>query len=100
MLRAVADYGRKHSLILKLTGIDANEYTINYARKLSVNYPEISYYKMDIFSEEFSGITFDIAIATLFFHHFTNQEIEENQLFLFFDRHHPICGRCFICAES
>lgn len=75
MLRAVADFSRKNKYTFKLIGIDANEYTINYARNLSVNYPEISYKKMDIFSDEFSGIPFDIVIATLFFHHFTNQEI-------------------------
>jgi 2-polyprenyl-3-methyl-5-hydroxy-6-metoxy-1,4-benzoquinol methylase len=76
MLRAVADFGRKNNFVFKLTGIDANEYTINYARKLSTNYPEISYIKMDILLDEFSGITFDIAIATLFLHHFTDQQIE------------------------
>ncbi len=76
MLRAVADYGRKNNFIFKLTGIDANEYTVNYARKLSANYPEISYIKMDVFSDEFSGIAFDIVITTLFLHHFTAQEIE------------------------
>lgn len=77
MLRAVADFGRKNNFIFKLTGIDANEYTINYARKLSVNYPEISYIKMDILADEFSGIAFDIVITTLFLHHFTNQQIED-----------------------
>lgn len=76
MLRAVADYGRKNNFTFKLTGIDANEYTVNYARKLSVNYPEISYIEMNVHSPEFSGISFDIVIATLFLHHFTNQEIE------------------------
>jgi 2-polyprenyl-3-methyl-5-hydroxy-6-metoxy-1,4-benzoquinol methylase len=76
MLRAVAAYGRKNNFIFKLTGIDANEYTVNYARKLSVNYPEISYLKMDVLADEFSGIAFDIAITTLFLHHFTDQEIE------------------------
>lgn len=76
MLRAIADYGRKNKFIFKLTGIDANEYTVNYASKLSANYPEISYIKMDIWSDEFSGIPFDIAITTLFLHHFTEQEIE------------------------
>jgi 2-polyprenyl-3-methyl-5-hydroxy-6-metoxy-1,4-benzoquinol methylase len=77
MLRTVADFGRKNNFIFKLTGIDANEYTVNYARKLSVNYPEISYIKMDVLTAEFSGIAFDIAIATLFLHHFTENEIEE-----------------------
>jgi ubiquinone/menaquinone biosynthesis C-methylase UbiE len=42
MLRAVADYGRKNNFTFKLTGIDANEYTVNYARQLSSAYPEIS----------------------------------------------------------
>ena len=77
MLRAVADFGRKNNFIFKLTGIDANEYTVNYARKLSVNYPEISYIKMDILADEFSGIAFDIVITTLFLHHFTNRQIED-----------------------
>lgn len=76
MLRTVADYGRKNNFSFKLTGIDANDYTVNYARKLSEDYPEINYVKMDVFSDEFSGIAFDIVIATLFLHHFTQQEIE------------------------
>jgi 2-polyprenyl-3-methyl-5-hydroxy-6-metoxy-1,4-benzoquinol methylase len=75
MLRAVAEYGRKNNFTFKLTGIDANEYTVDYARQLSVNYPEISYKKMDILSDEFSLSTSDIVIATLFFHHFSNEEI-------------------------
>ena len=76
MLRAVAIYGRKNNFTFKLTGVDANEYTVNYAGKLSGDYPEINFIKMDVFSAEFSGIAFDIAISTLFLHHFTAQEIE------------------------
>src|SRR5690606_7001003 len=38
MLRIVADLGRKHHLIIKLTGIDANAETIRYARDLSAHY--------------------------------------------------------------
>jgi 2-polyprenyl-3-methyl-5-hydroxy-6-metoxy-1,4-benzoquinol methylase len=76
MLRAVADYGRKNNFTFKLTGIDANEYTVNYARQLSSAYPEISYLKMDVFSLTFSAPAFDIALATLFLHHFKNEEIE------------------------
>ena len=76
MLRAVADFGRKNNFLFRLTGIDANEYTINYARELSTNYPGISYIKMDVLANEFSGIAFDVVISTLFLHHFTDQEIE------------------------
>jgi SAM-dependent methyltransferase len=76
MLRAVADFGRKNNFTFTLTGIDANDYTVNYARQLSVNYPEISFIKMDILADEFTNIRFDIAISTLFFHHFSDLEIE------------------------
>jgi len=77
MLRAVADYGRKNSFVFKLTGIDANEYTINYARKLSAKYPEISFIKMDVLADEFSQMRFDVVLATLFLHHFSEQQIEQ-----------------------
>jgi len=77
MLRAVADFGRKSDYNFKLIGIDANEFTVNYARKLSVAYPEISYIKIDVLADEFSGITYDAVITTLFLHHFTNQQIEQ-----------------------
>ena len=77
MLRAVADFGRKNNFLFKLTGIDANEYTVNYARQLSANYPEISYIKMDILADKFAGLSFDIVIMTLFLHHFKEQEIED-----------------------
>lgn len=76
MLRAVADYGRKNNFIFKLTGIDANEYTVEYAKKLSVDYPEISYRKMDVMNDEFSKLDADIVLSTLFLHHFKNDEIE------------------------
>ncbi|MFZ1786225.1 MAG: methyltransferase domain-containing protein [Ferruginibacter sp.] len=77
MLRAVAHYGRKKNLIFKLTGIDANEFTVNYARERSMGYPEISYVKMDVQEPEFLNLKFDIALATLFLHHFRDDEIEK-----------------------
>ncbi|HQY12263.1 MAG: methyltransferase domain-containing protein [Ferruginibacter sp.] len=76
MLRAVAEYGKKNNYIFKLTGIDANEFTVNYARKLSANYPEIRYLKMDVLADAFPEPAYDIALATLFLHHFKNEEIE------------------------
>lgn len=76
MLRAVADYGRKNNYHFTLTGIDANEFTVNYARKLSVDYPEISYIKMNVLNSGFAKLEYDIALATLFLHHFKNEEIE------------------------
>ena len=76
MLRAIADYGRKNNLNFKLTGVDANEFTVNYARKLSANYPEICYEELDVMTDKFSAMQGDIILATLVLHHFKNEEIE------------------------
>ena len=47
MLRVLADLGRTSGRAFKLIGLDANRYTIEYARGQSENYPEISYQVMD-----------------------------------------------------
>ncbi|MEM9679052.1 MAG: methyltransferase domain-containing protein, partial [Bacteroidota bacterium] len=75
ILRLIADYGRKQGYQFKLVGIDANEDAIAYAKELSVEYPEISYKNQDIFSEAFKTASYDIALATLFLHHFNEKEI-------------------------
>lgn len=75
MLRKLADYGIRNNLKLKLIGIDANSFTLNYARNLSVNYPNISYRCEDIFDTPFNELKYDIALCTLILHHFKGDEI-------------------------
>ena len=75
MLRMLANYGKKNNLNLTLIGIDANAFTINYARKLSTEYPNIEYLCVDIFSDDFNAIEYDIVLCTLTLHHFSNEEI-------------------------
>ncbi|MDP5081086.1 MAG: methyltransferase domain-containing protein [Winogradskyella sp.] len=75
ILRLVADFGRKKGYNLKLIGIDANQDAIDYANELSTDFPELSYENIDIFSEQFEALDFDIALTTLFLHHFKNNEI-------------------------
>lgn len=77
ILRLVADYGRKAGYKLKLIGIDANQDTIDYANELSTDYPELSFENKDIFSEEFNQLKYDIALATLFLHHFKTEALEQ-----------------------
>lgn len=77
MLRQVADFGRNRNYKFNLIGIDANKDAIDYAKALSVDYPEISYKNVDIFSEEFQTDTYDIVLATLFLHHFNEKEIKQ-----------------------
>ena len=75
ILRLIADFGRRKGFNFKLIGIDANQDAIDYANELSENYPELSFRNEDIFSEEFQEINYDIALTTLFLHHFKEEEI-------------------------
>ncbi len=75
MLRTLAHYARKKKRRFQLIGIDANAHTLAYAEKLSSEYEEIHYKNIDVFSKEFDAISYDIATATLFVHHFEETEI-------------------------
>ena len=75
MLRTLADYAAKNNLNLKLIGVDANQFTINYAENLSKDYPNISYKCEDIFHANFSFLSYDIVVCTLTLHHFKDDEI-------------------------
>lgn len=76
MLRMLAEYGQKNNIILNLIGIDANAFTIKHAGKLSEKYPDITYKCIDIFSDEFKNVHYDIVLCTLTLHHFKDNEIE------------------------
>ena len=75
MLRTLADYGLKNLLNFNLTGIDANAFTINHAKELSSNYPNISYRCEDVFGKDFAELKYDIVLCTLTLHHFKDDEI-------------------------
>lgn len=77
MLRMLAKYGKKQKLNFKLIGIDANAFTIEYAKKLSKDFPNIEYLCLDIFSEEFCQLQYDIVLCTLTLHHFTTSQIAD-----------------------
>ena len=75
MLRALANYGKENKIKFNLIGIDANAFTIDYAKNCSASYPYISYLCLDIFSEEFKAMKYDYLLCTLTLHHFNNQQI-------------------------
>jgi 2-polyprenyl-3-methyl-5-hydroxy-6-metoxy-1,4-benzoquinol methylase len=75
MLRTLSDYGLKNNLNFKLIGIDANDFTINHARKLSKNYLNISFRCEDVFKKNFAELKYDIVLCTLTLHHFKDDEI-------------------------
>lgn len=75
MLRECARYGDREGLTFQLIGVDANENIVNEAKERSKGFQNISFIPMNVFSEELVEIDFDIALCTLFLHHFTNTEI-------------------------
>jgi 2-polyprenyl-3-methyl-5-hydroxy-6-metoxy-1,4-benzoquinol methylase len=75
MLRLLANYAIKNDRHFKLIGIDANRFTVNYARQLSEVFPNIHYECRDIFEPGFENMEYDIALCTLTMHHFKEDEI-------------------------
>ena len=76
MLRTLSKFADENNLNFNLIGVDANQFTIKYAKELSVCYPNISYLCEDIFDAEFKNFKYDILLCTLTLHHFKNEEIE------------------------
>jgi 2-polyprenyl-3-methyl-5-hydroxy-6-metoxy-1,4-benzoquinol methylase len=75
MLRILADYLEENEIACDLIGIDANQFTIDYAKKLSLHYPNIAYLCEDIFDKSFEKLEYDIVLCTLTLHHFKDKEI-------------------------
>lgn len=75
MLRTLADFAIKKQFKFHLTGIDANSFTIGYARQLSENYENIHFKCADIFEEIHSENNYDLILCTLTLHHFKDEEI-------------------------
>ena len=77
LLRKLADFAKENEYNFDLIGIDANQFTINYAIDLSRNYVNINYNCQDIFNKSFHELKYDIVLCTLTLHHFNNLEIEK-----------------------
>jgi 2-polyprenyl-3-methyl-5-hydroxy-6-metoxy-1,4-benzoquinol methylase len=75
MLRIISDYLEDNDIKCDLVGIDANQYAVNYAKKLSRHYPNINYRCEDIFDKSFEKLEYDIVLCTLTLHHFKDDEI-------------------------
>lgn len=72
MLRLIKNKFPQHHL--RLTGIDANLHIIEYARR-HLHDNTIELIAEDIFSPAFRKRSYDIVLATLFFHHFTSEQL-------------------------
>ncbi len=75
IMRQMAGWARKKKLNASFIGVDANSNIVEYAKKNTASYPEISYKAVNIFSEDFKNLQVDIIHCCLFTHHFTEVEL-------------------------
>lgn len=75
LLRQCADFGKRNNFNFELIGIDFNENILEFAKTKSKEYLNIRFRKVDVFSEENLIPNCDIALCTLFLHHFSNENI-------------------------
>lgn len=75
ILKLIADWATKKNITVSLTGVDANPHVIQYAESNCRDYNNIHFQVSDVLTKRFYQQEFDIAIATLFFHHFTNEQL-------------------------
>jgi 2-polyprenyl-3-methyl-5-hydroxy-6-metoxy-1,4-benzoquinol methylase len=75
MLRILSSQAEKENRKVVLTGFDANPHIVDYARNQSTKYLNISFESVNVFTQQFQEQKFDLVLATLFMHHFTNTEL-------------------------
>jgi SAM-dependent methyltransferase len=70
--RLIVDYAREVGAKIEIDALDRQPATLEIARKLSADYPEISYREANIL--EWNAVdAYDISLCTLALHHFSNQ---------------------------
>jgi SAM-dependent methyltransferase len=75
ILKRIAKWARKRNIKVELIGIDANPNIVDYAANNCKDFPEITIIVDNIFSASFKKIQCDIITATLFLHHFKDEEL-------------------------
>ena len=71
--RLIVDYARKISARVEIAALDRQPATLEIARRLSADYPEISYREANVL--EWNPIhAYDITLCTLALHHFSNED--------------------------
>jgi 2-polyprenyl-3-methyl-5-hydroxy-6-metoxy-1,4-benzoquinol methylase len=77
ILRLIKRWSSKRKLNVELLGIDANPNIVEDAMMRTPAEYKIHFEAQNIFSEEFKSRKFDIVTGTLFFHHFTNEQLTD-----------------------
>jgi 2-polyprenyl-3-methyl-5-hydroxy-6-metoxy-1,4-benzoquinol methylase len=75
ILRTLAVWAKQNLLRCKLTGIDANPVTIEFATRKSRQFSNIEFLSQNIYSQEFKAQKFDVILLCTVCHHFNNAEL-------------------------
>jgi len=73
----IVKWGRRRGLQLKVEGIDANPHIVEFAKNNCKHVSDITFEALDVFSEAFRRRKYDILTATLFVHHFDNDQLAD-----------------------
>ncbi len=76
MLRVCGDFIKNKGYEYEGVGIDFNENILKIAREQSLNYPNIQFSKVDVLEQAELIPKCDIALCTLFLHHFPEKKME------------------------
>jgi 2-polyprenyl-3-methyl-5-hydroxy-6-metoxy-1,4-benzoquinol methylase len=72
-LIAIAKWAKKQQIHLKLTGLDAAQSAVNYARKEAAGFNNISFVQADVINDTHLIKLTDVIICSLFTHHFDDE---------------------------
>lgn len=75
MTSLIARWGNNTGRELKVVGVDANPNIIRFAEEKCRDQRSISFKVLNVLDAEFTGQKFDVVVATLFMHHFTNRQL-------------------------
>jgi 2-polyprenyl-3-methyl-5-hydroxy-6-metoxy-1,4-benzoquinol methylase len=75
LLKLIRKWALSKGVTLTYTGIDANPNIVAYAQAHTSGEPQIAFETVDIWSEDFKQRKFDIVVGTLFFHHFSSEQL-------------------------
>jgi SAM-dependent methyltransferase len=75
LLRAVHEWAKAKSLNVELIGVDANPFMVRYAVEKSRAFGEIRFTTVNVLSDAFKTMRFDIVCLNTFCHHLSNADL-------------------------
>ena len=75
MMRLLSRWAARRKREVHFFGLDANAHIVNFARDQSAAYENLHFKQLDVLDQEFDNHSYDIVLATLFFHHFTHEQL-------------------------